>query len=233
MVAKRRQILWRFKRRMAFRRPPGYRRKYAAILCALAAAVFLVRSAIGYFSDEFRPMLTAMATAKVSNEVTLSLSQIVAECLEERPLRYQDILSMEKSADGRIIAVNGDTTALNLLRSDILSRAADGLDRVMECQMEIPVGNLTGIAWLSGKGGGILVEVISVSVLNAGFRHTFRELGINQTWHQILLDLTTRVDILIPGGTITRDVDTQICIADSLIVGLVPEAYLDARAGEG
>ncbi len=41
-----------------------------------------------------------------------------------------------------------------------------------------------------------------------------------------MLNVTVTVSILIPGGTITKEVTTQVCAAETIIVGGVPETYL-------
>ena len=50
--------------------------------------------------------------------------------------------------------------------------------------------------------------------------------GINQTRHQILLDVTVAVEILLPGSTLNTEIGAQIPVAETVIVGTVPDTVL-------
>lgn len=49
--------------------------------------------------------------------------------------------------------------------------------------------------------------------------------GINQTRHQILLHVDVYTGILLPGFTASTKVSNEIAVAETVIVGSVPETY--------
>ena len=53
--------------------------------------------------------------------------------------------------------------------------------------------------------------------------------GINQTKHQINLEVFVDIDILIPWGTESAQVTSEVMIADTVIVGKVPDTYLNMQ----
>ena len=53
--------------------------------------------------------------------------------------------------------------------------------------------------------------------------------GINQTNHQINLEVIVDIDILIPWGTESAQVVSEVMIADTVIVGKVPDTYLNLK----
>ena len=91
--------------------------------------------------------------------------------------------------------------------------------------LSIPIGTLTGSSLLAGRGPTVKVKMQSVGSTTASFRNTFSSAGINQTRHQILLDVTVSVSILLPGFRTSTKVSNEISVAETVIVGSVPENY--------
>ena len=94
-------------------------------------------------------------------------------------------------------------------------------------QLGIPLGNLTGLSSVSGWGPTVPVRVVAVAHSDAAFENTFSAAGINQTLHQVMLDITVTVRILIPGETVETVIDTRVCVAETVVVGEVPGTYLE------
>ena len=190
----------------------------------------LATALITGISAQLHPVMVSMAVAKVSNETTQVLDGALSEKLSGEGTAYQDLITLEKDEQGRIIALTSNMVALNHLRTEVLStvvRAVDGLSRQ---ELSIPAGNLTGISFLSGRGISLPVKVVSVGKVHAEFKNAFSAAGINQTRHQIMLDLRVTLDILLPGETVQAEVPAQICVAETVIVGEVPGTYLQMDA---
>lgn len=191
------------------------------------AGIGLALALIGYLEVQLWPVLDVMATAKVKNAVTQTLDGTIADQITARGLTYGDFIIIEKDSGGRVTALTSNMAALNELRTSILGEsvaAVDGLDRT---ELSIPVGNLSGISFLSGRGFELPVEVVAVGSAHAEFENQFSDAGINQTRHQIMLSVTVTVDILLPGNTLRTDVSAQVPVAETVIVGTVPDTYLE------
>ena len=61
------------------------------------------------------------------------------------------------------------------------------------------------------------------------FSNSIVTAGINQTKHQINLNVIVDIDILIPWGTESAQVVTEVLIADTGVVGKVPDTYLNMQ----
>ena len=61
------------------------------------------------------------------------------------------------------------------------------------------------------------------------FNNSIVTAGINQTKHQINLEVIVDIDILVPWGTESSQVMTEILIADTIVVGQVPDTYLNVQ----
>ena len=92
-------------------------------------------------------------------------------------------------------------------------------------ELSIPIGTLTGSALLAGRGPRIRVRMESVGSSTARFNNQFESAGINQTKHQIILEVDVSVAILLPGFTTATKVSTAVTVAETVIVGAVPDTY--------
>ena len=95
--------------------------------------------------------------------------------------------------------------------------------------VEIPVGNLTGVSLLMGRGPKVPVQIIVLTSSRVEFNNSIVTAGINQTKHQINLEVIVDIDVLIPWDTESTQVMTEVLIADTIVVGQVPETYLNMQ----
>ena len=99
------------------------------------------------------------------------------------------------------------------------------MSEVSTSELSIPVGTLTGSTLLAGRGPCIRVRMQAVGSADASLRNAFSAAGINQTRHQILLHVDVYTGILLPGFTASTKVSNEIAVAETVIVGSVPETY--------
>lgn len=203
------------------------RRKGGDLWLAGALGVLLAAALIFGLDLRLRPVVETMAEAKVTNAVTRLLDSAVTAEIQDRAITYSDLITVEKDESGRITALTSNMAALNDLRTSILSDAVAVVDEIDTQSLAIPVGNLTGINFLSGRGFDLPVEVMTVGSAHAVFRSQFTDAGINQTRHQILLEVTVSVDILLPGGDLPAEITAQVPVAETVIVGSVPDTYVE------
>jgi len=174
---------------------------------------------------QMRPMLASLAGTRVSNAVTGVVSDAVYEAIEDGELQYDGLVSFEKDNEGKITAVYSNMAAFNHLQAEILNRVLERMDQVSARDLAIPIGSLTGSALLAGRGPRISVRMESVGSSEAHFRNAFTSAGINQTKHQIILTVDVYVSILLPGFTTATKVSNSFIVAETVIVGAVPDTY--------
>ena len=192
-------------------------------LALLSVAALLTAALLA--TRQLRPLLTSLATTRVSNTVNRIVSEAVTEAIDSGELRYDRLISFEKDAEGRVTAVHSDMAAFNRLQSAILDIILTRVDQVSARELSIPVGTLTGSALLAGRGPRISVRMESVGSSSAWFENDFASAGINQTKHQIVLNIDVVVSILLPGFTTATKVSNAVTVAETIIVGSVPETY--------
>ena len=171
------------------------------------------------------PILSSMATARVSNTVNRIVVEAVSDAIQGGEIDYGILVEFEKDADGRVTALKSNMAAFNRLQASISDDILLRLSEVSTSTLSIPIGTLTGSSLLAGRGPLIRVKMQSVGSTTASFRNTFSSAGINQTRHQILLDVNVNVSILLPGFRTSTRVPNEISVAETVIVGTVPENY--------
>ena len=171
------------------------------------------------------PILSSMATARVSNTVNRIVVEAVSDAIQGGEIDYGILVEFEKDADGRVTALKSNMAAFNRLQASISDDILLRLSEVSTSTLSIPIGTLTGSSLLAGRGPLIRVKMQSGGSTTASFRNTFSSAGINQTRHQILLDVNVNVSILLPGFRTSTRVTNEISVAETVIVGTVPENY--------
>ena len=174
---------------------------------------------------QMRSLLSGLAVTRVSNAVTGIVSDAVYEAIESGELQYESLVSLEKDNEGKITAVHSNMAAFNHLQAEILSSVLERVNEVDADDLAIPIGSLTGSALLAGRGPEIRVRMESVGSSQANFHNEFTSAGINQTKHQIILTVDVSVSILLPGFHTATQVSNSFIVAETVIVGAVPESY--------
>lgn len=199
------------------------RRTAVRVFLFFLAALLLTLVLAG--TARMRPLLESLATTRVSNTVNRIIFEAVNESVQSGDISYEELISLEKDNDGKITAVHSNMAAFNRLQSQILDIVLARIDQVSARELSIPVGTLTGSALLAGRGPRISVRMESVGSSSARFENRFDSAGINQTNHQIVLNVDVSIAILLPGLTTATTVSAAVTVAETVIVGTVPETY--------
>ena len=205
-----------------------YRRRLDRRVLIRALALLLAVSLLALTltaTARMRPLLESLATTRVSNTVNRIISEAVNEAIQNGDISYERLISLEKDNEGKITAVHSNMAAFNRLQSQILDIILAKIDQVSARELSIPIGTLTGSALLAGRGPRIRVRMESVGSSTARFNNRFESAGINQTKHQIILEVEVSVAILLPGFTTATKVSTAVTVAETVIVGAVPDTY--------
>ena len=207
------------------------RLRYVRLSAGRRAAIwgiFLLAAVMGLMCVavlHMKPILTNLAAASVSNTVNRIVVTAVYDAVSAGEVDYDDLVHLEKDQSGHVAAVRSDMAAFNRLRSQIAGEILRRLSEVSTSELSIPVGTLTGSTLLAGRGPCIRVRMQAVGSADASLRNAFSAAGINQTRHQILLHVDVYTGILLPGFTASTKVSNEIAVAETVIVGSVPETY--------
>ena len=200
------------------------RLRYVRLSAGRRAAIwgiFLLAAVMGLMCVavlHMKPILTNLAAASVSNTVNRIVVTAVYDAVSAGEVDYDTLVHLEKDQ-------SGDMAAFNRLQSRIADSILQRLSEVSTRELEIPVGTLTGSSLLAGRGPCIRIRMQAVGSTTAKLRNAFTAAGINQTKHQILLDVTVQMSILLPGFRTSTQVSNEITVAETIIIGSVPDTY--------
>ena len=213
-------------RRPFFRKPPRgsvpTRRRggIGLLLLLLSAAAFLC-SALIYLKE----ISCRIAVSDASDLTILQVNNAVNQVLGEGAFLAEDFVDLEKNHEGEVTAVRSNMAKINELSAVLLDRVI-GLTENRMLTVSIPAGNLTGLSLLMGRGPGIPVEIQVLTSSHVEFRNDIITAGINQTKHQISLLVIVDIDVLVPWGTESTQVCTEVLISDTVLLGQVPQTFL-------
>ena len=112
------------------------------------------------------------------------------------------------------------------MRSEIIQQLSLRIPNLETQKLGIPVGNVLLPALLSGRGGMLPVRVVSLQNVNAEFSGEFSQAGINQTLHRLDLTVSVELILLTPAGQQALKVCTSVPVAQTVIVGGVPNILM-------
>lgn len=185
------------------------------LLLALTVAVVL----------HMKPVVVDLATARTSNAVNRIVVAAVNDAVDSGRIDYEQLVDFDKDAEGHVTALRSNMAAFNRLQASIADDILQRMAEVSSTDLAIPIGTLTGSPLLAGRGPCLRVRMQSVGTATARFDNQFSSAGINQTRHRIILDVDVHVSILLPGLTTYAKVSNEISVAETVIVGGVPETY--------
>ena len=178
------------------------------------------------FRSRYREIIQELAETQVKNTTSDLTNDAIAKQIADGVIQYDRIVFFEKDLDGRITALKTNMSEINRLKTDILNIINDEILALDTSDIGIPLGSFFLPELLSGRGPVIPVNVLSIRNSDAAFSSNFVQAGINQTLHQLIMLVSVDVSILVLGHTSSFTITSEVVIAETVIVGSVPNTFL-------
>lgn len=144
-------------------------------------------------------------------------------------IQYEDLIKFDKDAEGKIIALKSDVVEMNNISSEIATKIQKIYDELEDIYVYVPLGNFTGNSFLAGHGPEIRVKVIPAGTVNTEFKTEFISAGINQTRHRVYLGVVCNMRVIAPFATEDIIVENSVTVAETVLIGDVPEFYTNGK----
>ena len=200
----------------------GIRRFIRTVIFLLAALILLFI----LFRVKYSSILRALAQTQVQNSTSDLINDAIDTQIASGNIQYDRIVYFEKDLNGRITALKTNMSEVNRLKTSILNTINDEILALDTADLGIPIGSMFLPEILAGKGPAIPVEIIAIRNSEATFSSNFSEAGINQTLQQLVMEISVDVAVLVLGDTNSFTVTSQVVVAETIIVGDVPETFL-------
>lgn len=182
---------------------------------------------------QYRDVIRSLAETQVKNTTSDLTNDAIAKQIRDGVVQYDRIVYFEKDLDGQITALKTNIGEVNRLKTDILNIINDEILSLDNSDIGIPLGSLFLPELLSGRGPTIPVHILSIRNSDANFQSNFTQAGINQTLHQVTMQVSIDVAVLVLGEATTFTMESEVVVAETVIVGDVPNTFLQTGGNYG
>ena len=204
-------------------------RRWGQRIFRIILAVLLICAVLLLFiRRKFDDVIVELTRTQVTNSTSDLINDAIAAQIAGGNIEYDRIVYFEKDLNGNITALKTNIGEVNKLKTDTLNTINDEILATDHSQMGIPLGSLFFPELFSGKGPEIPVKILSIRNSDATFDSTFTQAGINQTMHQLRMCVLVDVSVLVLGETVNFTVESDVVIAETVIVGAVPDTFLQS-----
>ena len=195
-------------------------KEYKLVLAVLITAILTVCYLVKTIGPTFNQLCL--------NEAKSVATQIVHETIDEvmEKYGYNDLVTLVKDKEGKIVSMQANIAIINKIISQISLKIQDKIDNTPNRDIYIRLGSFTGIKLLSGRGPKVPIRISSIGNINTEVMSEFTSTGINQSIHRIFTNITCKIEVLTPFNTISNEKE-KIILAENVIIGNIPENYLD------
>lgn len=201
-------------------------RRRTALLCLLVCLA-LIAAGVLLVERNLTRVVLSLAQAQARAMAVRILNEAATELLSSGGVTYDSLMHVTADEGGQVRLIQANTPEMNRLAAQVSLLAQSKLQETRDQAVKVPLGSALGLTLFAGAGPKIEVRILPVGSVHAEFHTDFQTAGINQTRHRVSLMLTAQVQLVIPTGAQTVAATTQVAMAESIIVGEVPDTFTD------
>lgn len=191
---------------------------FIILVCIVLTAVFALNHAL-------RMKLRDIAVYKCKNSATDMINKSIQNTLDDLDFTYSDLVEINKNSENEITSVSCVSSKINSLKTNISNEINKGFENQDKNGFSIAVGTISGINLFSGVGPDITVHFEKEGSVKTNIKSSFSSAGINQTLHRIYIEVSSDIVAVAAAGTYKSSVETEFLLAETVIVGEIPERY--------
>ena len=178
------------------------------------------------FRYKYHSVITTLAQTQVKNATSDLINDAIERQISNGTIQYDRMVYFEKDLEGKITALKTNMSEVNRLKTDLLNLINDEILAMDSDHLGIPLGSLVMPELFAGKGPSIPVQILTIRNSEAGFFSDFTQAGINQTLQKLNMQVSVDVAVLVLGKVDDFTISSQVVIAETVIVGQVPDMFL-------
>jgi len=211
---------------MKNKKKSNYKHKFktAFVLLLIFSVIFIV---FNFFRTNIASTVYAYSESKVRALSVKAVNNAVSELIKNKNI-YDNLVNVSTDMEGKITAIQANSTQINMLTEDLIKTSQLKLENIGAEGIDIPIGTFSGLNILNGKGPSINISLIPIGDVTCEFFSEFISSGINQTLHRLYVSVNTNVNIILPLTNNNVKTQTNILICESILMGKVPEVYLNS-----
>ena len=195
-------------------------------LCRRLVLLVLLLAAVLLLIDRnFKPIVLSLAEARSASLASQVLNAALGQALGDG-VDYEELMNVRMDENGQVALLSANTVQMNRLADKAGAAVLRMLENMSSERVSVPLGAALGITLLAGSGPGIPVSIVPIGSVSTDFETEFEACGINQTRHKVYLQVSATIRIVIPTGAKTTNVSANMLVAESIIVGGVPDGFV-------
>lgn len=209
--------------------PKRAKKKKIKAIAAILTLVLLFTGAFFYFNKQAHEVIDQLTRATISNRLTVKMNAAFDELMASFDDEYSSYVHIERNSSGEITLITADMIKINKLMAQYSTIVQSHVSEIEEDDITVPMLAFTGWPLISTLGADIKLDIVAVGDAPCSYRSEFKEMGINQTLHSIYIDVSAKVEIILPIDNIEVECPSSALVCESVIVGRVPQFYLQNK----
>lgn len=204
-------------------------RKYVKFTLVCTVLIFVIAYMFFNIENRIYPLINDMALSNLNSIVLRECNSAVSEIIEKYDINYSSIIEKNTDVNENIKSLSVDYSKLNIMKSNLTNEVQRRIDKINSVDISIPFMAFVSDSFYSGIGIPITLRVLTDENVKVEFCDEFISEGINQTKHLIKVKIITDIGINVPIRNNGESIETEIPIAESVIVGDIPSTYINFK----
>ena len=209
--------------------PKRAKKKKIKAIAAILPLILLFTGAFFYFNKQAHEVIDQLTRATISNRLTVKMNAAFDELMASFDDEYSSYVHIERNSSGEITLITADMIKINKPKAQYSTIVQSHVSEIEEDDITVPMLAFTGWPLVSTLGADINLDIVAVGDAPCSYRSEFKEVGINQTLHSIYIDVSAKVEIILPIDNIEVECPSSALVCESVIVGRVPQFYLQNK----
>ncbi len=204
------------------------RRKNKKIWLFLLVIFSVIILLLLYIVKVVNPIILNLTKAQVESLTYRSINSAVSDVINVT-INYENVIDVVTNDNGDVVLMKANQYVINAMTREIVKVAMNNMQKVLlKDSVDLPIGSFTGIPLFAGRGPNLHIKVVPIGVVSNSYRSEFTSIGINNTLHSLYLNLRIDVSLILPVKSYTINCNTDVLLCESVIVGKIPDTYLNA-----
>ena len=178
--------------------------KKGLLLLALGVVLALGAAIAVVTEVNLRPIILNTAESRVRAIALDAVNSAIARNLSA--ITYEDLIRVDTDGQGRVTLLQANTVNMNRISTQTALTAQQYIADIADQSIRISIGSATGSPLLAGRGP--------------------------ETRHKVYIRIRANMRIVIPTGAREVEVVAQVPVAETVIVGQVPQSYVNVDSTE-
>lgn len=201
------------------------RYKYIKPLCVILSAIILLLTVFLCVDKRMRTVICDYSASVGETVMIRTVDNIISDIFSENDISYSELVNLSRDESGQVTSLEVNAAKMNYIKSQISVRVADKIAEREKYTLAIPLGTIIGNEYTLGRGPNIKFKMQITTTVIADFESKFYAAGINQVLHQIHIKIKMNGQTIIPWYRSTFTAQTSVIAAQTVIVGMSPDAY--------